>query len=95
MPVTFLWYGQEKHPQPQLLSVETRAATSQPATTQSLTVAFSVAGHQRPRWCTRHNFPLCLFLACHVPVCQLSHFKVKVKLEAVYLVFVAICVFQA
>lgn len=27
--VTFFWYGQEKHPQPQLLSIETRAATYQ------------------------------------------------------------------
>lgn len=27
--VTFFWYGQEKHPQPQLLSIETRAATCQ------------------------------------------------------------------
>lgn len=52
------------------------------ATTQSPTVAFSV-----PRLCTRCTFPLWLFLAWHVPVCTLSHLKVKIRPDSVRVIF--------
>lgn len=68
--VTFFWYGREKRPQPQLLSIETRAATCQSATTQSPTVAFSVPDFKSQDYAQDALFPYGYFW---LDMCQCAH----------------------